>query len=77
MTYYQIFNQYCEHYNTETSLIRLSNDILKPMERQQVTAIAILDLSAAFNKVDHEILLQILKQIFGFCSKAPHGSKTI
>ena len=63
---------YCEHYNTETNLIRLSNDILWLMERQQVTAMAILDLSAACDTVDHEILLQILEQNFGFCGKALH-----
>ena len=38
---------YCEHYSTETSLIKLSNDILWAMKRQHITAIAILDLSAA------------------------------
>ena len=63
---------YHEHYSTETSLTRLSNDILRSVERHQVTAIAILDLLAAFNTVDHEILLQILKQNFGFCGKALH-----
>ena len=61
-----------EHYSMETSLIRLSNDILWLMERQQVTAIAILDLSVAFNTVDQKILLQILKQNFGFCGNALH-----
>ena len=63
---------YHEHYTKETSLIKISNDILWLMERQHVTAIAILDLSAAFNTVDHEILLQILEQDFGFCGKALH-----
>ena len=52
---------YHEHYSTETSLMKLSNDILWSMERQYVTAIAIPDISAAFHTVDHEILLQILE----------------
>ena len=46
---------YCKHYSTETSLIKLTNDILWLVERQQMTAIAILDLSTAFDTADHEI----------------------
>ena len=38
---------YCEHYSTETSLIKLTNDMLWSVERQQITAIVILDLLAA------------------------------
>ena len=63
---------YHEHYSTETSLIKLTNDILWSMERQQMTAIAILYLSAAFNTVDCEILLQILEQNFDSCGKVLH-----
>ena len=40
---------YWKHYSTETSLIRLTNDILWSMERQHITSLAILDLSAAFD----------------------------
>ena len=61
---------YHEHYSTETSLIKLSNDILWSMERQHMTGTAILDLSASFDTVDHEIPLQILEQNFGFPDKA-------
>ena len=39
----------------ETSLIKLVNDILWAMERQEVTDLTALDLSAAFDTVDHEI----------------------
>ena len=61
---------YQKHYSMETSLIRLTNDILWSMERQHITSLAILDLTAAFNTMDHNILLQILEQKFGFCDKA-------
>ena len=61
---------YQKHYSMETSLIRLTNDILWSMERQYITSLAILDLSAAFETMDHNILLQILEQKFGFCEKA-------
>ena len=50
---------YQKHYSTETSLIRLTSDILWSMERQHITSLAILGLSAAFDTIDHNILLQI------------------
>ena len=46
------------------------------MERQQITAITILDLSAAFDTVGHEILLQFLEQNVGFCGKVLHWLQT-
>ena len=61
---------YWKHYSMETSLIRLTNDILWSIERQHITSLAILDLSAAFDTVDHDILLYILEQNFGFCGNA-------
>ena len=61
---------YRKNYSTETSLIRLTSDILWSMEEQHITPLAILDLLAAFNTVDHGILLDILEQKFGFCGKA-------
>ena len=61
---------YRKNYSTETSLIRLTNDILWSMEKQHITSLAILDLLAAFDTVDHDILLHILQQKFGFCGKA-------
>ena len=41
------------------------DDILKGMESQEVTALVALDLSVAFDMVDHNLLLVILKSHFG------------
>ena len=56
---------YREHYSCETAILHISNDILLAMENQSITSLIVMDLSAAFNTVDHEILLTILKCKFG------------
>ena len=61
---------YRANYSTETSLVKLANDILWLMEQRQIMTVVILDLSVAFNTVDHDILLSILNKQFGICGKA-------
>ena len=61
---------YREYHSWETAILQLSNDILWGMERQSITTLVAIDLSAAFDTVDHEILLDILKHKFGIESKA-------
>ena len=56
---------YQANYSTETSHVRMMIDILWAMEEQHITMMFILDLSAAFDTVDHNILLMILENQFG------------
>ena len=51
-------------FSCETTIIRLVNDILWAMESQNVTAVMALDLSAAFNTVNHKILSSVLEHNF-------------
>ena len=51
---------YSENYSTETSLIRMCNDTSWSMEKQQITMMVTLDLSAAFDTVDHNTLINIM-----------------
>ena len=53
------------NFSIETLLLKLIDDILKGMETQEVTALVVLDLSAAFNTVNYELLLVILRSCFG------------
>ena len=61
---------YREHHSCETTLVRLTNDLLWSMEKQWVTALVAIDLSVAFNTVDHRVLLKVLQQNFGVNGKA-------
>ena len=56
---------YRKHHSCETSLIKLVNNILWAMEKQEVTAVRVLDLSVAFDTVDHDLLLTVLDRRFG------------
>ena len=37
------------------------------MEKKQIMMVVIFNLSAAFNTVDHDILLSIVNKQFGMC----------
>ena len=52
---YQSANR--EHRSCETVLLKLTNDLLWSMEKKNVTALIALDLSVAFDTVDHSVLL--------------------
>ena len=53
---------YKSGYSCETTILKIINDILWAMERKQITALVVIDVTAAFNTVDQDILLQILEK---------------
>ena len=56
---------YKQYHSTETALIRVHNDILTAIDNRRTVILLLLDLSAAFDTVDHDILLFRLQQRFG------------
>ncbi len=56
---------YSSYHSTETALTMVHNDIMLAMDNQKVVLLLLLDLSAAFDTVDHSILLARLNTRFG------------
>ncbi len=56
-------------HSTETALIRVTNDLLLSSDRGCLSLL-VLDLRAAFNTIDHNILLNRLENFFGISGSA-------
>ena len=61
---------YRQCHSTETALLKVQNDILINMDNGEVTLLVMLDMSAAFDTIDHNILIDILKNDFGVVDNA-------
>ena len=61
---------YRKFHSSETALLRVHNNLLLATNRRQVSALVLLDLSAAFDTIDHNILLKRLNSCFGISQTA-------
>ena len=61
---------YRKFHSTETTLLALHDYLIRAISRQQVTCLCLLDLSAAFDTIDHSILLRRLTDWFGITGTA-------
>ena len=61
---------YRSGHSTKTALIKVISDIIDAADGQQVTLLGLLDMSAAFDAVDHDILLHRLETSYGVRGRA-------
>jgi hypothetical protein len=57
-------------HSTETALLKIQNDILLTLDNGRGVILVLLDLSAAFDTIDHEILVSRLQSRFGIKGQA-------
>ena len=56
---------YRRYHSTETALLKILDDVYSSIDAKQTTCLAALDLSAAFDTIDHETLIRRLRSSFG------------
>ena len=64
---------YKKCHSTETALLRINNDVLASLDNKHCTILALLDLSAVFDTVDHTVLLHRLNNDVGIEGKLYNG----
>ena len=63
---------YRASHSTETALCKIYNDITLSLDRNECVLFISLDLSVAFDTIDHKILLARLAHRFGITGKCLH-----
>ena len=56
---------YQKHRSTETAILKVLSDVYEAADSGKLTLLDLLDLSAAFDTVDHQILLSRMRHSFG------------
>ena len=60
---------YRRYHSCETLNVKMFNNILKELDEGNIVALILLDMSAAFDTVDHKILLDTLQKCYGINGK--------
>jgi len=56
---------YCLYHSTETAVTKVFNVLLQATDKKDISALMLLDLTAAFDTVDHNLMLLKLERQFG------------
>ena len=67
LLFHNLFDEYQNAYrpghSTETTLLKISDDILKYLDNSDSVQLILLDLSCAFDSLDHSIIIDRIKSI--------------
>ena len=67
---------YKQHHSTETALIKVSNDILLELDNRKCVYLVLLDLSAAFDTIDHQVFLSQMQTQYGMAGSVHDWMKS-
>ena len=56
---------YRKFHSTETALFKVQNDVFQSLDQTNVTILVLMDLSAAFDTIDHQTLLRRVEHHYG------------
>ena len=61
----KIQSAYRHHHSTETAMLKVHNDLLRAVDNNKEIVLVLLDLSAAFDTIDHKLLLKRFADRYG------------
>ena len=64
---------YRPYHSTETAIVRVLNDMIMAVDKGYIGCLMLLDLSAAFDTVDHDVLMDVLRRRFGVTGRFYRG----
>ena len=67
---------YKHGHSTETAPVKVQNDILTSIDQHGIVILVMLDLSVAFDTIDHDILFSRMENTLGITGQAPAWFKS-